>query len=90
VSVQLNIHKTHRRYTDGKDIVEVEGKTVGECLSVLIEKYPGMQNVLFNSKGELLNIVEVYVNGESAYPNELARTVRDGDVIYLVFFLAGG
>jgi len=90
VSVKLHIHKTHRQYTDGNDVVEVEGSTVGECLKALINKYPGMQEALFDKKGKLLNIVEIYVNGESAYPNELAGTVQDGDDIHLVFFLAGG
>ena len=49
-----------------------------------------MQQALFDKKGKLQNIVEVYLNGESAYPNELTRNVNDGDEIHLVFFLAGG
>ena len=90
MSVRLHIHKTHRQYTDGNDVVEVQGKTVGECLNALTQKYPGMQGALFEKKGKLLNIIEIYVNGESAYPNELARAVHDGDEVHLVFFLAGG
>ena len=90
MSVKVNIHKTHRQYTDGKDVVEVEGDTVGACLRTLIKQFPGMQGALFDKKGKLLNIVEVYVNGESAYPNELTWKVNDGDEIHLVYFLAGG
>ena len=90
MSVKLNIHKTHRQYTDGNESVDVEGKTVGECLKALMEKYPGMQQALFDKKGKLQNIVEVYLNGESAYPDELAKKIHDGDEIHLVFFLAGG
>ncbi|MBW1912190.1 MAG: MoaD/ThiS family protein [Deltaproteobacteria bacterium] len=36
------------------------------------------------------NVIEVYVNGETAYPDELARQVRDGDEIHLLVMLAGG
>ncbi len=71
-------------------MVEVRGKTVGDCLDHLIERYPGMREGLFDKKGKLLNVVEVYVNNESAYPEELAKPVQDGDEIHLILMLAGG
>lgn len=90
MSVKVNIHRTHRIYTDGLEMVEVAGKTVGDCLDHLIEQYPGMREGLFDKKGKLLNVVEVYVNNESAYPEELAKRVQDGDEIHLILMLAGG
>ena len=30
------------------------------------------------------------INGATAYPDELAKPVKDGDTIQLVYFLAGG
>ena len=90
MSVKVNIHKTHRTYTDGLEIVEVEGGTVGDCLEQLVQQYPGMKEGLFDKKGKLLNVVEVYVNNESAYPEELAKSVKDGDEIQLILMLAGG
>ena len=90
MSIKVNIHTTHRRYTDGQSVVEVEGNTVGECLGALIERYPGMKEALFDKQGKLLNIMEIYVNGKSAYPKEMTRKINDGDEIHLVFFLAGG
>lgn len=86
----MNIHRTHRIHTDGLEMVEVRGKTVGDCLDHLIEQYPGMREGLFDKKGKLLNVVEVYVNNESAYPEELAKPVQDGDEIHLILMLAGG
>ena len=90
MSVKVNIHKTHRTYTDGLEMVEVEGGTVGDCLEQLVQQYPGMKEGLFDKKGKLLNVVEVYVNNESAYPEELAKSVKDGDEIQLILMLAGG
>jgi molybdopterin converting factor small subunit len=90
VSVKVNIHRTHRSYTDGLEVVEVEGRTVGDCLEHLVQQYPGMKEGLFDKKGKLLNVVEVYVNNESAYPEELAKSVKDGDEIHLILMLAGG
>jgi molybdopterin converting factor small subunit len=71
-------------------VVEVEGNTVSECLNQLIKQFPGMEKALFAKKDKLLNIVEVYVNHVSAYPNELVKPVKDGDEIHLVIMLAGG
>jgi molybdopterin converting factor small subunit len=90
VSVKVNIHKTHRSYTDGLEVVEVKGRTVGDCLKDLVQQYPSMKQGLFDKKGKLLNVVEVYVNNESAYPEELAKSVKDGDEIQLILMLAGG
>jgi hypothetical protein len=34
--------------------------------------------------------VEIYVNLESAYPDELARPVKNGDAISITLTIAGG
>ena len=90
MSVRVHLHTTHRQFTNGSEVVAVEGNTVGECLNHLIKQFPGMGKALFAKKDKLLNIVEVYVNHVSAYPNELAKPVKDGDEIHLVLMLAGG
>ena len=71
-------------------VVEVNGKTVGDCLNNLIGQFPGFQEVLFAKSGKLQNWIEIYVNMESAYPEELAKPVKDGDEIHITIMLAGG
>ena len=90
MSVKVHIHITHRQFTNGLEVVEVEGSTVGECLNHLIKQFPGMEKALFAKKDKLLNIVEIYVNHATAYPNELLKPVKDGDEINLLVMLAGG
>ncbi|MFH1124939.1 MAG: ThiS family protein [Pseudomonadota bacterium] len=90
MSVKVHLHLTLRRFSNGQETVDVEGNTVGECLKGLVKKFPDMAGSLFDKKGKLLNIVEVFVNLESAYPNELAKPVKDGDDIHLTLMLAGG
>ncbi len=90
MSIKINIHRTHRQFTNGLDIVEVDGNTVGACLDNLVRQCPGMEKVLFDKKGKLVNVVEIYVNLKSAYPNELAKQVRDGDNIHITLMIAGG
>jgi molybdopterin converting factor small subunit len=90
VSIKINIHKTHRQFTNGLDIVEVDGNTVGACLDNLVKQFPDMGKVLFNKKNKLINVIEIYVNLKSAYPDELARQVKDGDNIHITLMIAGG
>jgi molybdopterin converting factor small subunit len=90
MAVKVHIHTTHRQYTKGLEVVEVKGNTVGDCLNDLVQQFPGMEKALFAKKDKLHNIVEIYVNHATAYPNELVKPVKDGDEIHLVVMLAGG
>ena len=87
---KVHIHITHRQFTNGLDVVPVEGNTVGECLNHLTKQFPGLEKALFAKKDKLLNVVEVFVNHATAYPNELIKPVKDGDEIHLLVMLAGG
>jgi len=90
MAVKVYIHKTHRQYTNGLEVVEVKGNTVGDCLNHLVQQFPAMEKALFVKKDKLHNIVEIYVNHTTAYPNELVKPVKEGDEIHLVMMLAGG
>lgn len=90
MSVTVNIHTTHRQFTGGKELITVEGKTIGECLHDLVARFADMKNVLFDQKGRLSNLIEIYLNLESAYPDELLRPTADGDEIHITVMLAGG
>jgi len=90
MSVKVHVHTTHRQHTNGLEMVIVEGSTVSDCLNHLIKQFPGMEKALFAKKDKLLNNIEIYLNHASAYPNELAKPVKDGDEIHLVTMLTGG
>jgi len=49
-----------------------------------------MESSIFGKNGKLSNIVEIYLNLQSAYPNELVQPVKDGDEIHLTMMLSGG
>jgi molybdopterin synthase sulfur carrier subunit len=90
VSVKINIHPFFYNATGNQSTAEVEGKTVGQCLEQLVARYPGLKDQLFEKNGKLNRLVEVYVNGQTAYPDELAKEVKDGDEIHLIVFIFGG
>jgi molybdopterin converting factor small subunit len=90
VSVKVSLHRTHRQFTSGLETVDVQGETVGDCLDHLSKEYPGIGEALFEQKGKLKNHIEVFLNLETTYPEELATPVKDGDEIHITAMLAGG
>ncbi len=90
MSVRINIRPVLAHFTDGQTVVEVKGSTVGQCLDDLVQQFPKVKKVLFGKDGGLRNYVEVYINRESAYPDELAKPVKDGDELNLALIIAGG
>ena len=90
MSIKININPSFYHLTDNKGTVEVNGTTVGQCLNHLVKQFPGIEKAVFDKKGNLLNYIDIYVNQESAYPEELAKPVKDGDELYIIITLAGG
>lgn len=90
MGVQVYFHATLRKWVQDQEWVEVTGNTVGQCFNQLVQQYPGLKEKLFDKKGKIHNLVEIYVNQESAYPDELAKVVKDGDKIQVTLLLSGG
>lgn len=90
MSVTINLHPGLHRLTDGQSTVRVEGNTVGQCLDELVRQFPKIKSWLFDKKGKLRNYIDIYVNRESTYPEELAKAVRDGDELHITMLIAGG
>ena len=71
-------------------VIDVNGSTVGECLNDLVGQVPSLKERIFDGDGRIRNIVDIYVNGESAYPDELTKPVNDGDEMHILLVPAGG
>ena len=90
MGIIVRTHPFLRRFLQNQEDVEVNGATVGECIQNLDQNYPGFKQQILNSEGHLQDIFEVYINTESAYPDELNKPVKEGDVITIITFTAGG
>ena len=90
MSVSINIHPILQHFTGDQNMVEVSGSTVGQCLEQLVTRFPEVRERLFDKEGKLFDHIEIYVNGESTYPEELSRTVKDGDELHIIMIIAGG
>ena len=71
-------------------MAEVNGNTVGECLKHLVKQFPGIEKELFDKNGKLDSSYDIYVNGESTYPERLAKSVKDGDELSIILIIGGG
>jgi molybdopterin converting factor small subunit len=88
----MGVKATLHPYLNGgvETQVEIEGEDVGECLNKIVKQFPEMGSKLFAKPGKLKGFVEILVNGQSTYPEELGYPTKDGDTMSVLVFLAGG
>ncbi|MDP2916466.1 MAG: MoaD/ThiS family protein [Dehalococcoidia bacterium] len=75
---------------NGVKEVDVDCRTIGECLTALTEHFPQLNDLLFDKKGRLHGFIDITVNEKSAYPDELNKPVNDGDKVFIANIIAGG
>jgi len=88
--IKIKIPAYMQSFTNNMEVVEVNGSTVGECLSHLVKQFPSIKKQLFSKSGNLFESIIISINGESAYPEQLAKPVEDGDKLNIVFIIGGG
>ena len=89
--VKVRIPSPLRSYTNGADILETTGASVGEVLTSLKEKASGIETRLFKGPNQLNRFVNVYLNEEDIrFLKNLETPVKAGDEISIVPAIAGG
>jgi sulfur-carrier protein len=80
-----------RKLTNNEEMVEVNAKNVGEAITELQSRYPGIQERLMDEKGEVRRFVNVYVNEEDIrFLKNQQTPLKDGDEISIIPAIAGG
>jgi len=90
MSITVRIPLFLRKFTGGQKVVEVEGKTIGECIENLEFKFPEIKKNLRDKEGALYNFWNIYLNSASSYPEGLSKPVKDGDELNIIALIAGG
>jgi len=91
VTVQVLIPTPLRSYTGGEAKVSGSGASVGEVITDLNTRFPGIQDRICESDGEIPRFVNVFVNGQNVRKLDGAATaVKDGDEIGVIPAMAGG
>ncbi len=80
-----------RRYTEGQEVLELDGSTVREVLDALVAAHPGTRIRLFDDDGRLHGHLHLFLRETEVPADELdTTTVRPGDEIDVLVAIAGG
>jgi len=87
--MKIRIPYIFHHLTDGTESVETEGRTIGECLGALQDKFPGISLRLFDEHGQLYKYVELFLNNRKI-GNSLDLPVKDEDELLILVVIFGG
>jgi len=90
LSPRIRLNPTLQELANGQEIVEVVGRSAGECLADLDKRFPEMHEYIFDKQGKLHKHIEIFVNGKTTFPEELATPVNNGDELSILLLLGGG
>jgi len=86
MSIKVGIDPSLLHLTNGNEVAEVEGKTVGQCLDSLRVRFPDLDSVLFQRE-QVWSDIGIFLNNKSTY---LSQSVKDGDELAILMPLGGG
>lgn len=88
--IAVEIPSPLRQHTQGREIVEGQGQTVGQVLEDIMRQFPELKQRLFDGT-EIRRFVNVYLNDEDIrYLDNLNTPVKEGDQISIIPAVAGG
>ena len=89
--VKVRIPTPLRRFTAGAEEVHCESATIGDLVTDLENKHPGIKERLCDDEGRMRRFVNLYVNGDDIrFLDSLDTKLKDGDEVAIVPAIAGG
>jgi len=89
--VQVRIPAPLRKLTHDEEVVETSAETIGDAITDLESRYPGLQERLLDDDGQVRRFVNVYVNEEDIrFLQEKETPLKDGDEVSIIPAIAGG
>ena len=90
MSIKVNLSPYFYDITKKNVSLEANGHTIQEVIEDIDRKYPGFKKECIDERGKLYGFLEIYVNQESTFPDELNRKVTDNDEITILTVIGGG
>jgi len=90
IAVKMQVSSILRKYTNGKESVDVTGNSPLECLHDLEDRFPAIKRMLYDKQGELRPQFWFFVNGQKIRHDELNNPLKDGDEILILLAISGG
>jgi sulfur carrier protein ThiS len=76
--------------TGGVGQIEVDGRTVRECIEAVARAHPGFREQVFDPKGRVHRFVTLFVNGDEIPRESLDAPVSARDRVEILAAIAGG
>ena len=91
MSINVRIPTPLRKYTDGKDQVQVRAGTVRAAIDELEKAHPGIKARICDEGGSLRRFVNIYYKDEDIrFLNNIDTEIEDGSELSVVPAIAGG
>ena len=90
MTIKVNLTPYFYDMTKNNVVVEANGRTVREVIEDIDRRYPGFKKECVDEQGKLHSYLEIYINQESAFPDELKHKVIDNDEITILPVIGGG
>ncbi len=87
---QVHIPSRYRVPTKGEGRIEVEASSVRACIEAVEALYPGFQELILNTRGELHLFSKLFLNGELLGRDTLDTPVSGNDTVAVIAPAAGG
>lgn len=88
MGTRINVADALTRLAGLPATVEVEGKTIRECLDNLVLAFPSSKKWLFDNKRRPL--VLIFLNQGTNYITNLQQELKQGDVLNISIIAGGG
>lgn len=89
--INVYIPTPFRRLTGMRAYVEARGETVGDALTDIVGKFPGLGDLIFDAEGQIPNHVNIYLNNREIHALDGPQTaISEGDELAVIPALAGG
>jgi molybdopterin converting factor small subunit len=86
----VHIPPRYRGPTNGQSQVEVDGRTVRECVEAVEARHPGFLELVFDKQGNVRLHARVFVNGNDLGREAASAPIDNGDRIEILAAVAGG
>jgi molybdopterin synthase sulfur carrier subunit len=91
MTCKVRIPTPLRKLTNNEEVIEVTASTVGDAITELQSRFPGVQDRLLDENGVVRRFVNVYVNEEDIRFLQNQQTpLKSGDEISIIPAIAGG
>jgi molybdopterin synthase sulfur carrier subunit len=91
MAAKIRIPTPLRKLTNNEELIEVNAATVGDAITELQTRFPGIKDRLLDESGAVRRFVNVYVNEEDIRFLQNQQTpIKAGDEVSIIPAIAGG